>query len=138
MDRKEFDKIIEEPFNVPDLANMWEEILNVYKMMGFSIPLTDKERGTPLSDNDMIREFQWIYGQYKKFIGTKKSSILSTKDNLNKTLMVLENLIEKNSESPSDRPTIVYQLLKSRWLHMTWNHIAWMIEEIAREEDDNG
>lgn len=135
MDAKEYKQLVEEPFNVPDLAMLWSEILNTYKEMGFAIPLTDKEKGTPLSDNEMIAEFQWIYGQYRKYIGTKRTQLLSMKDDLNKMLVNIKQLIEKDSETPADRPTLVYQCFRNQWLLNTWNHIAWIIEQ--KEEENN-
>lgn len=137
MRAEEFDELIEEPFKVPDLATLWSRILGIHKEMGFSIPLTDKERGTPLSDNDMIEEFQWIYGQYKKYIGTKRSVLLAMKGDLQKMLANISDMIAKQSETPADRPTIVYQTLRNQWLFDTWNHVAWIIENNTRDEDED-
>lgn len=137
MRAEEFDELIEEPFKVPDLATLWPRILDIHKEMGFSIPLTDKERGTPLSDNDMIEEFQWIYGQYKKYIGTKRSVLLAMKGDLQKMLANISDMIAKQSETPADRPTIVYQTLRNQWLFDTWNHVAWIIENNTRDEDED-
>lgn len=136
MDTKEYTQLVEEPFNVPDLAMLWSQILDLYKEMGFAIPLTDKEKGTPLSDNEMIAEFQWIYGQYRKYVGTKRAQLLSMKDDLQKMLLNIERLLEKDSDTPSDRPTLVYQCFRNQWLLNTWNHIAWIIEQ--KKEDDDG
>lgn len=135
MNAEEYKQLVEEPFNVPDLAMLWPEILNTYKEMGFSVPLTDKEKGTPLSDNEMIAEFQWIYGQYRKYIGTKRTQLLGMRDDLNKMLLNIKQLIEKDSETPSDRPMLIYQCFRNQWLLNTWNHIAWIIEQ-QKEEDD--
>lgn len=136
MDREEFDELIEEPFNVPDLAMIWEQMLRLHRDMGFAIPLTDKDKGTKLSDNEMIAEFQWIYSQYKKFIGTKKASLLQLKGNLPSMLATLKQLIEKSSDTPTDRPTLVYQCMRNQWLQDTWNHVAWILEQQMKEEDD--
>lgn len=135
MNAEEYKQLVEEPFNVPDLAMLWPEILNTYKEMGFAVPLTDKEKGTPLSDNEMIAEFQWIYGQYRKYIGTKRTQLLGMRDDLNKMLLNIKQLIEKDSETPSDRPMLIYQCFRNQWLLNTWNHIAWIIEQ-QKEEDD--
>lgn len=136
MEAEEYRKFVEEPFNVPDLAMLWPDILNIHKEMGFAIPLTDKEKGTPLSDNEMISEFQWIYGQYRKYIGTKRAQLLSMSNDLERMLLNIEQLIEKDSDTPTDRPTLVYQSFRNQWLVNTWNHIAWMIEQQKEDEDD--
>ena len=134
MDPKEYKQLVEEPFHVPDLAVLWQDILQLHKEMGFAVPLTDKEKGTPLSDNEMIAEFQWIYGQYKKYIGTKKSQLLNMRDDLPKMLLNIQSLMEKSSDTPVDRPTLIYQSFRNKWLIDTWNHIAWIIEQ--KEEED--
>lgn len=136
MNAEEYKQLVEEPFNVPDLAMLWPEILNTYKEMGFAVPLTDMEKGTPLSDNEMIREFQWIYGQYRKYIGTKRTQLLSMRDDLDKMLMNIKQLIEKDSETPDERPKLIYQCFRNQWLLNTWNHIAWMIEQQKEENDE--
>lgn len=136
MNVEEYKQLVEEPFNVPDLAMLWPEILNTYKEMGFAVPLTDMEKGTPLSDNEMIREFQWIYGQYRKYIGTKRTQLLSMRDDLDKMLMNIKQLIEKDSETPDERPKLIYQCFRNQWLLNTWNHIAWMIEQQKEENDE--
>lgn len=136
MGPEEFNELIEEPFKVPDLAMVWPNILEIHKEMGFSIPMTDPDKGTVMSDNEMIKEFQWIYGQYRKYIGRKKSELLSMKDNLDKMLMNILEMIEKDSESPSNRSTIIYQSLRNKWLLDTWNHVAWIIEQRKEEEND--
>lgn len=133
---EEFNELIEEPFKVPDLAMVWPSILEIHKDMGFSIPLTDPDKGTSMSDNEMISEFQWIYGQYKKYIGTRKNMLLPMKGDLDKMLMNIQDMIEKDSETPLDRRTIVYQTLRNKWLLDTWNHVAWVVEQQKEEEED--
>lgn len=136
MNAEEYKQLVEEPFNVPDLAMLWPEILNTYKEMGFAVPLTDMEKSTPLSDNEMIQEFQWIYGQYRKYIGTKRTQLLSMRDDLDKMLINIKQLIEKDSETPDERPKLIYQCFRNQWLLNTWNHIAWMIEQQKEENDE--
>ena len=132
-----YERIVEEPFNVPDLADVWSKILELHREMGFQIPLTDKDKGTILSDNEMIAEFQWIYGQYKKYIGTKRTGLLSCKYNLDEMLLNIKDLMEKSSETPVDRPTIIYQSMRNQWLIDTWNHIAWLKEQITESEESD-
>lgn len=136
MGTEEFDELIEEPFKVPDLAIVWTIILNTYRDMGFTVPLTDKDKGTPMSDNEMIKEFQWIYGQYRKYIGTRKSILLPMKGNLDKMLVNIKSYLDKDSESPVDRPTIIYQAIRNKWLMDTLNHVAWIIEQQKEGSDD--
>lgn len=135
MEAKEFDELVEDPFNVPDLAMLWPDILRIHSEMGFAIPLTDQTRGTQLSDNDMIKEFQWIYGQYKKYIGTRRNGLLALKSDLPKMARSIQDLINKDSETPTDRPTLIYQCLRNEWLVRTWNHIEWMIQTMNGDED---
>lgn len=135
MDAKELDELLEEPFNVPDLAVLWPQILDCHKNMGFSIPLTDKEKGGVLTDNEMVREFQWIYGQYRKYVGTKRLPLLAMRNDLNKMLLNIQDLIDKDSETPEDRTKLVYQVMRNQWLQQLWNHVAWVIEQM---EDDDG
>ena len=136
MDAKELQDLLEEPFKVPDLAQLWPEILRCHRDMGFSIPLTDKAKGGVITDNDMIAEFQWIYSQYRKYIGTKKAPWLSMQTNLPKLIANIQDAIEKDSKTPTDRTELVYQAIRNEWLLKTWNHYAWLIEQLQEEDDD--
>lgn len=136
MEAGEFDALVEEPFNVPDLATMWPEIMECHRNMGFQFPLTDKEKGNVMTDNEVIREFQWIYGQYRKYIGTKKSHLLAMRGDLPKMLANIRDLIDRDSDTPEDRTKLVYQTMRNQWLVNTWNHMAWVLEQLQGEEDD--
>lgn len=139
MDAKELNEFIEEPFNVPDLAQLWPEILQQHKNMGFSLPLTDCDKGGVLTDNQMLSEFQWIYGQYRKYIGTKKGVWLPMVSDLEKLLANIKNTVKKDSVTPKDRPELVYQTMRNQWLTNTWNHYAWLKEQLTEnKEDDDG
>lgn len=135
MNVQELNEHIEEPFKVPDLAELWPEILACHRNMGFSIPLTDKEKGGLLTDNEMVSEFQWIYGQYKKYIGTKKIPWLSMRDDLDRLLANIKDTIAKDSETPEDRTKLIYQTMRNEWLLKTWNHYAWLKEQLEEEDD---
>ena len=136
MDAKELDELLEEPFNVPDLAQLWPEILRYHTDMGFRMPITNMETGTPLTDNQMIEEYQWIYSQYKKYIGTHRVPWLSMRDNLEALLANIKEAIQKDSKTPENRKELVYQMMRNQWLTDTWNHFAWIIEQLTEEEDD--
>lgn len=136
MDSKELDELFREPFNVPDLAQLWSRIHGYYKDMGFRMPLTDMETGAVLTDNQMIDEYQWIYGQYRKFIGSHKTPWLALTDNLESMLATIKDAIEKDSKTPANRKELVYQVLRNDWLNDTWNHMAWIQEQMLGEEDD--
>lgn len=136
MDAKELDELILEPFNVPDLAQLWPEILKYHSDMGFRTPLTNSETGVVLTDSQMIEEYQWIYGQYRKYIGTKKGPWLSMRDNLDKLLKNIKDAIESDSKTPANRKELVYQMMRNQWLTDTWNHFAWIMEQLMEEEDD--
>lgn len=138
MEARELDELIEEPFKVPDLAELWPEILRAHEDMGFRIPLTNKEKGGQLTDNEMLREFQWIYSQYCKYIGTKRAPLLAMRGDLAKMLANVEDLIAKSSETPKDRTCLVYQKLRNDWLLKVWNHVAWIIEQQMEEKEDDG
>lgn len=136
MDQRELDELIREPFNVPDLAQLWPEIFQYYKDMGFRLPLTDMDTGAVLTDNQVIEEYQWIYGQYSKFIGTKREPWLSMSSDLEVLLANVKDAIEKQSKTPANRRELVYQTLRNQWLLNTWNHVAWIIESLMEEEED--
>ena len=136
MEPEELKDLVEEPFKVPDLAQMWPDILRCHKEMGFQFPLTDKEKGTVLTDNEMVSEFQWIYGQYRKYIGTKKGPWLELRGDLGKMLANIKAAIEKDSETPADRTTLVYQTMRNQWLVNTWNHIAWVLEQLGEDDGE--
>lgn len=137
MEPGEFDDLVEEPFKVPDLAIMWNDIMECHRNMGFQMPLTDKEKGNVLTDNEVIKEFQWIYGQYRKYIGTRRGQLLPMRGDLHKMLANIKDLIEKDSETPEDRTKLVYQTMRNQWLINTWNQVAWIIEQM-QEEEENG
>lgn len=136
MNIKELDELLEEPFNVPDLAQLWPEILRYHTDMGFRMPLTNTDTGVELTDTQMIQEYQWIYSQYKKYIGTNRTRWLSMRDSLDRLLATIKEAIEKDSKTPESRRELVYQMMRNQWLTNTWNHIAWIIEQLTEEEDD--
>lgn len=136
MDAKELDELIWEPFNVPDLAQLWPEMLRYHLDMGFRSPLTNSDTGSVLTDSEMIEEFQWIYGQYRKYIGTKKGPWLSMQGDLEKLLANIKDAIEKESKTPANRKELIYQTMRNQWLNDTWNHYAWIIEQLTGEDED--
>lgn len=136
MNIKELEELIEEPFNVPDLAQLWPEILKYHTDMGFRLPLTNTDTGVELTDTQMIQEYQWIYSQYKKYIGTNRTRWLSMRDDLDRLLATVKDAIEKDSKTPESRKELVYQMMRNQWLTNTWNHFAWIIEQLMEEEDD--
>lgn len=136
MNAIELDEMLREPFNVPDLAQLWPEIHQYYKDMGFRMPLTDMDTGVVLTDNQVIEEYQWIYSQYSKFIGTKREPWLTISSDLNVLLENIKDAIEKSSKTPANRKELVYQTLRNQWLANTWNHVAWIIEQLMEEEED--
>lgn len=135
MEREELDELIEEPFKVPDLAQLWPEMLRHHTDMGFRIPLTDDEKGGVLTDNEMIQEFQWIYGQYKKYIGTKKKAWLAMKGELPKLIDTIKDTLEKESVTPKNRSELIYQTMRNQWLLNAWNHYAFVIEMLEEPEE---
>ena len=84
----------------------------------------------------MIDEYQWIYGQYRKYIGTKKIPWLSMRDDLDKLLLNIKDAIEKDSKTPANRKELVYQTMRNEWLRNTWNHYAWIKEQLMEEDED--
>lgn len=139
MESDDIDVMLDVPFQVPDLVNMWPDILSKYKELGFQIPLTDKEKGGPITDNEMISEFQWIYGQYRKYIGTKKGEVLGYRGNLNDMVSFIENnMIGKSYETPDDRAKLIYQAMRNQWIMDLWSYITNIRESLSEDEENNG
>lgn len=138
MTNEELREELEEPFNVPDLAKLWPDILQQHINLGFSIPLTDGNKGNRLPDNEMLAEFQWIYGQYKKYIGTKRGPWLSIAGNLVSLLEVIKDAIDKDSETPNTRQSLIYQTMRNQWLDNAWWHYRDLyLRMVSDEEEDD-
>lgn len=121
---------------MPDLTQLWQSILETYRNFGFEIPLTD-EKGSRMTDNQMVSEFQWIYGQYRKFIGKKKIPWLSLANDLSSLLTEIKEDLKKDSKTPANRAEVIYQAMRNQWLQDTWNHVAWIFENKQEEERMN-
>ena len=135
MDAQEFDELMKEPFRVPDLTQVWRQILDLYRDFGFELPLLDAQCQR-LSDEDMIKEFQWVYGQYRKFIGTHRAPWLSLQYDLDSLLFKIKEAIEKESKTPVSRAEVIYQAMRNAWLQDLWNHVAWVKENKDEEGKD--
>lgn len=135
MDAQEFDELMEEPFRVPDLTQVWKQIRDTYEEFGFQFPLINAQCER-LSDEEMIKEFQWIYGQYRKYIGTRRVPWLSLKHDPQALMDQAKNALEKDSKTPVTRAEVIYQAMRNTWLQDLWNHIAWIYENNSEEGKD--
>lgn len=133
-------KTFEEPFNVPDLAGSWYLVLEAYRQCGFELPLNGN--GHRMSDDEIVQEFAWVHGQYRKFIGRTRS-VLKTDDLMDYTK--LDQLIEwmtealaKDNDVPDNRKMLVYQVMKTQWLDSTISYLKWLSGEAAANNNDEG
>lgn len=131
-------KTFEEPFKVPDLSGSWHMVLDAYNQCGFIQPLEDN--GHRMNDDEIVKEFGWVHGQYRKFIGTTRSK-LRTQDKLDYTK--LDQLIEymqqqlaKDNDVPTTRQMLVYQVMKTQWLDSTINYLRWLQAEMNNDDEE--
>ena len=111
--------LIRDEFKTPDLLAYWPELLRRYKEMGFSDPLTDEQR---------IKEFTYIVQQVRKYVFSNQKIILSHLYDLPRMLAVVDDLIEKRTETSDERKKLVYYAVRDEWLAHLRSQILWAIE----------
>lgn len=124
-----YDKTIEEiesMFLMPTLYKMWPDIQLRYAQMGFKDDMPDSE---------MISEYTYVLEQYRKYVSSHQKEILSNRNDLEKMLQVVEELIEKAPEKDMERKTLVYNTLRDDWLVDLHNVIVAGIQDREEEED---
>lgn len=122
--------IFDEAFAVPDFIQLWPEIQRQYNDLGFTDTLTDEER---------IREYNWIVQQLRKVISTKQGQIQSYAEDLPKMLEVLEDFKRKNRSRDTayvDRKHLVLGVLRDQWVNSFIVNISIEIEQ--SKEESNG
>lgn len=110
-------------FVVPGLLTLWLHIHNGYEYLHLKQPDTNEEK---------IEEFDWICQNYHKYVFSKQAEIMKLKEEPNKLLHKLDDLIgsapdkvtyldaagnksTKDKGKPSTKH-LVYQLLRDQWL----------------------
>ena len=126
----EVQAIFDEAFAVPDFIKLWTEIHRQFKELGFTDSLTDEER---------IRDYNWIVQQLRKVLSTKQTLIQSYADDLPKMLGVLQDYKRKNRSKDTaytDRKHLVLGVLRDQWVDSFIVNVSILIEQ--NQEESNG
>lgn len=111
-------------FDTPAYFDYYPTISRKYKDFEFTDDLTDTER---------LEEYAQVYQQFKKFVGSKMSTVMGMQENLDSLMAWLENQIEKSDVYPKTRVEMVYNSLKVDWLKMAVNLVSSITEQLKGE-----
>jgi hypothetical protein len=120
---------LDELFVPLGLVEMWPQITMRYKYFDFK---------DDISDGDRYDEYIWVVEQFRKFIGSKRSQVLSWAEDLDKLSKNVEQWLADGSEKisvgkgESIRPRLVYVAMRNDWLVQLLHVTRFLMEE------DNG
>lgn len=120
----EFNTYFDNAFNMPGFDTMYPDIMERYKLLGFTDPLTDA---------DKLKEAKWITEQIRKFVNTKKAPWHKMLERPEAMLANVNDVIEKSKEYPDNRQEMIYMQIKADWL---FNFKLILEEYIGKEEEE--
>lgn len=117
---------LDELFIPLGLVEMWPQITMRYDYFKFQDNISDEQR---------YDEYIWVVEQYRKFIGSKKSQVLSWSEDLEKLETNVEQWLADGSEKISTgkgesiRPRLVYVAIRNDWLVQLLHVTRFLMEE---------
>lgn len=114
-------------FHMRDFESMWLQLNAEYELLGIGVDMTDVER---------IAEYTSITKQLRKYMSTKQDQVLGH-DSIEDMMEEVEQLISKAPEYGENRPTLVYNFMRDKWLVELYTMLANMLEEMT-EDDEEG
>lgn len=114
----QFKRDLESAFSTVSFTEYYPQIMRRYADLGFSDPLTDKEK---------IDEAWWIVQQLRKYMGKKRIDVLKLTDDLDGMYSMFEEMkrkadevvpskIDENGRNFTGRKTLVYHMLRDEWI----------------------
>lgn len=108
-------------FDLPPFYDYYSVISNLYKTYEFTDGLTDSER---------LSEYAQVYQQFKKFVKSKESKVMSLRGNLDDVVEWLSGQMDKSDVYPKSRVEMAYNALKIQWINRAVNQVNALISEM--------
>lgn len=117
--RVDVEKALKVMFTFKPYFEFYPMISRKYKDFEFTDELTDAEK---------MEEFASIYQQFKKFVGSKMSTVMGMQENLRSLLAFLTDQLQRADVYPKTRVDMVYNSFKVDWLVSAINQVTAIIE----------
>lgn len=121
--RPDIERALTVMFNTPSYFDFYSSISRKYKDFEF----TDS-----LSDNERLDEYAQVYQQFRKFVGSKMSTVMGMQEHLDSILVWVEDQVKRSDIYPKTRVEMVYTSLKLDWLRSVGNQVAGLMEQMGR------
>ena len=121
--RPDVERVLAVMFDTPSYFDFYSSISRKYKDFEFS---------DELSDNERLDEYAQVYQQFRKFVGSKMSTVMGMQEHLDSILVWTEDQIRRSDVYPKSRVEMVYTSLKLDWLRSVGNNVAALIEQMGR------
>lgn len=125
-----------EKYGVPDVENALEMMFRTPSYFDFYSSIARKykdfEFSDKLSDSERLDEYAQVYQQFRKFVGSKASTVMGMQEHLESAISWAEDQIARSDVYPKTRVDMVYTSLKIDWLRQVVNQVTNLIEQIRR------
>ena len=121
--RPDVERVLAVMFDTPSYFDFYSSISRKYKDFEFS---------DELSDNERLDEYAQVYQQFRKFVGSKMSTVMGMQEHLDSILVWTEDQIRRSDVYPKSRVEMVYTSLKLDWLRSVGNNVAALMEQMGR------
>lgn len=105
----------------PTYYDYFHNIDRSYMTFGFKDEITDAQR---------LEEYSSIYQQFRKFVGSKASTIMGMQENLDSLVVWCDDQLRKADIYPKTRVDMVYNSMKVDWLRQVRNQAEALIDEM--------
>ena len=121
--RPDVERVLAVMFDTPSYFDFYSSISRKYKDFEFS---------DELSDNERLDEYAQVYQQFRKFVGSKMSTVMGMQEHLDSILVWTEDQIRRSDVYPKSRVEMVYTSLKLDWLRSVGNNVTALMEQMGR------
>lgn len=112
-----------------DVVASWESLLDAYRALEFSDPLSDTVR---------LEEFKWIVKEMNKHLSRARKSLLSCRDMASARRALKAMWSPTGGVAISGRRDLAYQKLKQRWVATMLAQLSMMEEQMIEKEEADG
>lgn len=116
-----------ESFHMKGFSEMFNIIDQYYDQYKLGVDLSDEER---------IKEYQYVNEQLRKFVFRSQDSILDHGSDLDSMKNEVATMLARSPEYAEDRKKLIYNFMRDAWLVEVYNIIDYLIENADEEEED--
>lgn len=113
-------------FHMKGFSEMFAIIDQYYEQYKLGALLTDEER---------IKEYQYVNEQLRKFVFKSQDTILGHGSDLDSMQEEVATMLSRSPEYADDRKKLVYNFMRDAWLVEVYNIIGYLMENSEEEEE---